>query len=635
MTNGTRRAAARKAIKARSWRKPPLNVKLILSWADAHYEETGRWPTRKSGRVRGTVEERWDHIDQALRFGSRTLPGGDSLPRLLQRFRSVRNRKALPPYTVKQILGWADAYHQRHGRWPLRNAGAVAEAPGETWTAVEIALSHGNRGLPGGSSLARLLAEHRARRNRGDLPTLKVQKILKWADAHHQHTGMWPTHESGPVADARDETWLAVDKALRNGTRGLRGGTSLARLLHRQRAVPAKHRRRPPLSIEMILAWADAHHKRTGDWPNVRSGVISVAPAETWSKLQLALNRGQRGLNRRSSLAKLFAEHRGVRNIQDLPDFTIKQILTWADAHHERHGRWPSSRGGPIDDAPGETWTAVGLALARGTRGLRGGTSLARLLAERRGVRKLGYLPMFSTARILAWADAHHQRTGMWPTHESGPITEALDETWRAVDKALRNGMRGLRGGDSLARFLKRHRGVMPKHRRKPPLTIEMILKWADLHHRRVGHWPKQSSGKVAEALNESWGIIDTALRKGHRGLPKGLALGKLWARYRGVRNVHSISKLKPEQILKWADAHYRRTGTWPQVRAGIITESPTDNWLKVESALRRGLRGLPGGSSLKRFLDKHRRTDQVTPSARRPSTAMRRPVSTKRRKPR
>ena len=43
------------------------------------------------------------------------------------------------------------------GRWPKRDSGPIEEAPGETWGAVEMALAHGQRGLPGGSSLIRLL----------------------------------------------------------------------------------------------------------------------------------------------------------------------------------------------------------------------------------------------------------------------------------------------------------------------------------------------------------------------------------------------------------------------------------------------------------------------------------------------
>jgi hypothetical protein len=42
---------------------------------------------------------------------------------------------------------------------------------------------------------------------------------------------------------------------------------------------------------------------------------------------------------------------------------TVEQILVWADAFHARYGRWPSAGSGPIEDSPGETWSAVNAAL--------------------------------------------------------------------------------------------------------------------------------------------------------------------------------------------------------------------------------------------------------------------------------
>jgi hypothetical protein len=43
----------------------------------------------------------------------------------------------------------------------------VAIAPGETWVAIDAALAHGHRGLPGGDSVARLLARRRGVGRRG------------------------------------------------------------------------------------------------------------------------------------------------------------------------------------------------------------------------------------------------------------------------------------------------------------------------------------------------------------------------------------------------------------------------------------------------------------------------------------
>jgi hypothetical protein len=62
--------------------------------------------------------------------------------------------------SVELILGWADAYFQRHGAWPKRDSGPV-EGAEATWCGVDAALWKGARVLPGGSSLARLLKERR------------------------------------------------------------------------------------------------------------------------------------------------------------------------------------------------------------------------------------------------------------------------------------------------------------------------------------------------------------------------------------------------------------------------------------------------------------------------------------------
>jgi hypothetical protein len=62
--------------------------------------------------------------------------------------------------SVAQILRWADAHHERTGRWPGAHSGPVAGAAGERWGSIESALRFGWRGLPGGDSVARLLVRH-------------------------------------------------------------------------------------------------------------------------------------------------------------------------------------------------------------------------------------------------------------------------------------------------------------------------------------------------------------------------------------------------------------------------------------------------------------------------------------------
>ena len=64
--------------------------------------------------------------------------------------------------------------------------------------------------------------------------------------------------------------------------------------------------------------------------------------------------------------------------------------------------------------------------------------------------------------QILAWADAHHARTGGWPSANTGGVAGVPGQSWAAIDEALRRGLRGLPGGDTLARLLDRRRGRRP-----------------------------------------------------------------------------------------------------------------------------------------------------------------------------
>jgi len=124
----------------------------------------------------------------------------------------VRNAWTRANLGVPQILPWADPHHDWTGQWPIADSGSIPEAAGETWRAVSLALFKGGRGLPRGSSLARLLAAERDVPNRLDLPRLTCQQILVWANDHRRHTGEWPTRHSGPIRQAPNETWHIINE---------------------------------------------------------------------------------------------------------------------------------------------------------------------------------------------------------------------------------------------------------------------------------------------------------------------------------------------------------------------------------------------------------------------------------------
>ena len=355
---------------------------------------------------------------------------------------------------------------------------------------------------------------------------LTLEQILAWADAHKATTGDWPQVASGPIHHAPGEIWQNLDAVLRIGLRGLPGGSSLPRLLAEQRGV-----RNPSspqlLTMEQILVWMDAHHARTGKWPNQTSGTIPLAHGETWTAVELALSRGRRGLSPGSSLAKLLAEHRGVRNPMQLAPLSEEQILAWADSHYQRMGKWPNAQSGAILDASGEVWNNVHAALSQGLRGLLGNSTLAGLLAARRGVRNRKQLPSLTIQNIIAWVEEFHARTVDWPRSNSGPIQSVPAETWKGVDMALLQGGRGLPGGSSLPRLLEVHFGVR-NQKNLPDLTEKWICERVKVHRERTGKWPTQTSGQVLDAPDHTWRGIQVALYSGRRGLPGGSSLAQV-----------------------------------------------------------------------------------------------------------
>src|SRR5207248_2279451 len=94
---------------------------------------------------------------------------------------------------------------------------------------------------------------------------------------------------------------------------------------------------------------------------------------------------------------------------------TIEQIVGWADAFHQQTGKWPSRDSGPIPGTSGETWNAVVNAFERGRRGLPRGLTLHRVLAAQGRDLQVRHKPPLRLEQILAWADAHHQRTAAGP----------------------------------------------------------------------------------------------------------------------------------------------------------------------------------------------------------------------------
>jgi hypothetical protein len=588
---------------------PKLTISKILAWADAHHRRTKHWPNKKSGPIVDAPDENWRAVGLALYTGGRGLQKGTTLARLLSKRRGVRTSSDLPRLSIPQILEWIDIYHDRTGKWPNRFSRSIRALPGVKWSTIEAAQYHGTRGLPGHTTLPKLLAKHRGVRNRGELPKLSIPQIVHWAELHKKRTGHWPTQYSGEVIDAPEETWSRIGGSFRHGHRGLSDGTSLARVLAEHCGRPNKSNR-PKLSEAQVLRWADGFHRDHKRWPRPSDGPVEGVAHETWSSVHAALARGLRGIGRRTSLGALLKEHRGIVNRLQQPKLSIAQILEWADAYLEETGRWPDRLSGSVKEMSTTTWNAVDIALYQGSRGLPGGDSIARLLAKHRGRRNQLNPPRLSHKLILQWADHHFEQTGEWPSRESGPILADRQEKWYTIEKGLQRGARGLPGGWTLVRLLSTHRKSLYR-RRGIPLSVEDILEWATIHHELTGALPTPDSGPVRDHPGEHWKAIDAALRAGTRNLRGKSSLNKLFAQryeepYPGIGQ-----PLTTEKIVKWARDFRKRVGRWPTKRSafvtppkrGIAVREVGERWAVVDIALHEGLRGLPGGSSLKKLL--------------------------------
>lgn len=282
------------------------------------------------------------------------------------------------------ILAWADAFFERRQRWPDRLAGSIPESLRSTWRQVDNALIYGFRGLRGGSTLAQFLTEHRGVRNRQALPHLSERQILAWADRFEKSTGRWPRERGdGAIPGTDGETWRNVGAALREGGRGLPGGSSLQQLLESRRGV-RNQGNLGTLTTQQVLRWADEFHARRKRWPSatVRT-VIPNSRGETWRSIDNAMKRSARGFTSPTSLAEFLADHRGYRHVRNAPPLTIKQILAWADAYRASQGRWPAVLSGPISGTQ-DTWARINDALRHGFRELPGGSSLLKLIKRRR-----------------------------------------------------------------------------------------------------------------------------------------------------------------------------------------------------------------------------------------------------------
>ncbi len=234
--------------------------------------------------------------------------------------RKKREKPSKRRLTNSMILEWAKSHYQQTGDWPYIPSGPVIGAPGETWSGINSALASGRRGLKKKSSLAKLLKSHGKVRARKPWPKLDPADILRWADSFFATHGYWPYARSGPVAEKPRANWRAIDAALRNGARGLPGGSSLSHFLNEHRGLFGGRDGRPyrisderRIDMKKVMRWARAYRRKTGIWPHLGSGEIPGSGGYRWGLLDMALRFGRRGLPGGTSLARLFGPKKKIK----------------------------------------------------------------------------------------------------------------------------------------------------------------------------------------------------------------------------------------------------------------------------------------------------------------------------------
>lgn len=573
--------------------KPPLTIEHILAWADDHKEATGKWPSQNAGKIAGT-DETWSAVSQCLIHGLRSLPGGQSLAQVLAEHRNHQLKSALPPLDYPQILAICDAYHDSHGKYPDVKSG-YCEALAMTFGSLDSVMRVGARGLGKNLTLAQLLAAERGKRNPAGLPRLSEKQINKWILNFFQTHGRYPRRTDGLIPNSND-TWDTVANALLNNLRGLTTRKTL------RRHIDDTFTTTFTLTESQVLRWCDDYKQSHGVYPNSGTKGLIPGTVETWEKVIGSCMNKSRGMKR--TLPQLLAAKRGVRNIQASRDLTIARIVRWARSHKRQTGKWPTAESGPIPKTT-ETWSGINIASKKGNRGLSPRRSLAQLLADEVGV-KYRLAPCdLTVARILEAADQYFQDTGRYPTQQSG-YCDSLGQKWQNVDLSIRRGrVQGLTG--SLSQLLVDNRGK--RQQLRGDLTVEQIVGWMRAYRAEHGRMPSAHSGPVP-GTEETFIGLDRVLREGRRGLPAGLSIARLASEYLGHQSKRDLPPLSEELILRWADEHKRRRGRWPTESSGQVESAPREKWINVSAALRAGFRTLPGGSSLHQLLIENGRKD-------------------------
>jgi Zn finger protein HypA/HybF involved in hydrogenase expression len=143
---------------------------------------------------------------------------------------------------------------------------------------------------------------------------LTIDQVLKWCDQYFDKQGRYPGQTSESLRSMKEEKFVNIDAALRNGGRGLPAVGGLPGLLEREREH--RHNKNTPnLNEETVVGWLITEYRATGSirWPTAMDGTVYGHAEEKWSNLNACLHGGSRGFKKGGSIAQL--KRRAMRRV--------------------------------------------------------------------------------------------------------------------------------------------------------------------------------------------------------------------------------------------------------------------------------------------------------------------------------
>ena len=139
----------------------------------------------------------------------------------------------------------------------------------------------------------------------------------------------------------------------------------------------------------------------------------------------------------------------------------------------------------------------------------------------------------------------------------------------------------------------------------KDPLFEEQIVEWMVIFYNKYKKYPSgEEDICIPEMGNNTWKCINSALKKGTRGLKGGLSLDILKEKSFGIRSKHN-KRLSDEILINIMKEFENIYGRLPTRKDKHVPGYLDDKWIAIESALMKGSRGFSGGSSIIRFKEK------------------------------